>query len=294
MDFYNLIDFELYPFSFAEYVRFRGIKPDPLTTKGISFLKQAYADYLEHGGFPELFQIGQNQKKIYIQTLLQSILYKDILQRFTVKYAKALGDIFNWSVENYSREINCTGIAKMLGIRSVHTVQNYLDYLGQAYLALKLTKFSFQAGERLRSQKNFLVDMAFITHGTSELSGDHLGYQLENVVYLELLRRRTQEDYEVYFYKKDYEVDFVLVRNRQVLRLIQVSYDIGTHKARKRELNALLKGSVDLQCDELLLITQSQSENAEVDGKSIRIIPIVEWLLQPYSHGRQRQRQATE
>lgn len=273
------IAIELYPFSFAEYVRFKGLDRDPSTTKGISFLKQAYADYLEHGGFPELFQIGQSQQKAYIQTLLQSILYKDILQRFAVKYAKALGDIFNWSVENYSREINCTAIAKLLGIRSVHTVQNYLEYLGQAYLSLKLTKFSFQAGERLRSQKSYLVDTAFITHGTSELSGENLGYQLENVVYLELLRRRTQGNYEVYFYKKDYEVDFVLVRNRKVIRLIQVCYDISAYKTRKRELNSLLKGSMELQCDQLLLITQSQSEQVELEGKSIQVMPIMDWLL---------------
>jgi predicted AAA+ superfamily ATPase len=53
---------------------------------------------------------------------------------------------------------------------------------------LRLTKFSFQAGERMRSQKNYLVDTSFIEHGTSELSGENLGYQLENVVYLELSR----------------------------------------------------------------------------------------------------------
>lgn len=273
------VSIELYPFSFAEYIRFRGMDPNPVTTKGISFLKQAYQEYLEQGGFPELFQIQENQKKTYIQTLLQSILFKDILQRFAVKYPKALGDIFHWSVENYSREINCTAIAQLLGMRSVHTVQNYLEYLNQAYLTLPLTKFSFQAGERLRSQKCYLVDTSFIEHGTSELSGENLGYQLENVVYLELLRRRVRGEYEVYFYKNSYEIDFVLVRNRKVLQLIQVCYDISAIKARRRELNALWKGADDLACSNLLLITQSHSENVTVDGATVQIVPILEWLM---------------
>ena len=271
---------ELFPFSFAEYLSYKGLEYSPLTTKGISFVKQAYEDYLKQGGFPELFQIGDTPKKSYIQTLLHSILFKDILQRFSVKYPKALGDLFYWSVENYSREINSSAIAKALGISSPHTIQNYLEYLNQAYLTLRLNKFSFQAAERLRSQKNYLVDTSFIVHGTSEMSGDNLGYQLENIVFLELMRRRSLEDYELFFFKKDYEIDFVLVFNRQVKQLIQVSYNIDAPKTRQRELNALWKASKELHCQNLLLITQSQRQSVLDEKGKVEIVPIIDWLLQ--------------
>ena len=273
------VSIELYPFSFSEFVSYQGLNCAALDTKNSALVKRAYDAYQEQGGLPELFHVAVAQQKAYVQTLLQSILYKDILQRFNVKYPKALGDVATLVMENFAREVSCKTIAETLGLGSVHTVQNYLAYLGQAYLVIPLTKFSYKPSIRLRSQKSYLVDTAFIQHGTSELSGENLGWRLENVVYLELLRRRVGAFHDIHFFKEGYEVDFVLVKDRKVFELIQVCYDIGKPKTRKRELTGLVRGSLKLQCDKLTLITQSHREQIVFEGLSIQAIPIVDWLL---------------
>ena len=180
-------------------------------------------------------------------------------------------------VANLRFVIRCS---KTFGIRSVHTVQNYISFLEQAYLLVPLHKFSFKPKIRIRETKLYAIDVGFVSYASDiAATGSDRGWRMENIVFLELHRRRRAGGFELYYYKTNYEIDFVLFKSGKIVQLIQVSYDATEEKTRKRELSALVKGAADLQCDNLLLITQIEEGSIETDEKEVKIVPITKWLL---------------
>ena len=272
------IEIELFPFSFSETLDYRKIKQNAKTTKEIAFHRQAYFDYLKQGGFPEMFQISETQKREYLRTLFQSILFKDIVRRFNIKYVKTIGDISNVLLNNISREISYTKIAKTLAIKSVHTAQNYVSYLEQAYLFLSIPRFSYKSIARAGNRKTYTIDAAFVSF-LPEIAGANEGYLLENIVFLELCRRRAGGNFDIYYYNNNYEIDFVITQNGKIQELIQVSLTLENEKTRKREIAALLKGTAELHCNNLRIITQDETETIVENDKTIEIVSVIDWLL---------------
>jgi predicted AAA+ superfamily ATPase len=271
------VEIELFPFSFSEILDYKKIKQNAKTTKELAFRRQAYFDYLQQGGFPEMFQIGETQKREYLRTLFQSIIFKDIVKRFNIKYIKTLSDISNVLLNNISREISYTKIAKVLDIKSVHTAQNYVSYLEQAYLFLSVPRFSYKSIARAGNRKTYAIDAAFVSF-LPEITGSNEGYLLENIVLLEFCRRRAEGNFDIYYYNNNYEIDFVIARNGKVQELIQVSLTLENEKTRKREIFALLKGADELHCNALKIITQDERGTVSENNKTIEIVSVIDWL----------------
>ena len=271
---YNQI--ELYPFSFSEYLQLRGINNNNATTKDIAFNKNAFEEYMQKGGFPELVNI--KNYKGYMQHLVSNIITVDIKQRFKIRYIDALTKIADFIIANFAKEINYKYLSGLFGLGSDHTSENYVNYLKQAYLIVGLNKFSYKAKERIRAEKLYLIDPALFTSQDSNPSGENTGYLLENIVYLELLRRKRTNNTNIFYYKNSYEIDFVICKKQKVIELIQVSENIDTEKTYKREVTALLKASDVLRCDNLTLVTMRQSQHHNLNNKQIDEISIVDWL----------------
>lgn len=272
---YNQI--ELFPFSFAEYLRLNEIKTDGLTTKEIAFRKRAFEDYIIKGGFPELLNL--KDYKGYIKQLVNSIVTIDIYRRFKIRYLDALVKITNYMIANFAQEVSYKSIAETFGLGSQHTAENYINYLRQTYLLVGINKFSYKARERIRAEKMYLIDPALLTGQDNNLTGDNTGWRLENIVYLELLRRRRLADVDIYYYRKGYEIDFVLSNGLDVKELIQVSAFIDNEKTFKRECAALIKGAKDLECNNLTLITMGESKQHKIDGVVINEVNAIDWLV---------------
>lgn len=272
---YNKI--ELFPFSYTEYLQLKEIKIDGFTTKDIAFKKRAFEEYIINGGFPELLDI--KDKKGYIKQLVNSIITVDIKRRFNVRYVDALIKISHFMIANLACEVNYKSIATTFGLGSQHTAENYINYLCQTYLLVGINKFSFKARERMRGEKMYLIDTALLTAQDNNLTGDNTGWRLENIIYLELLRRRRLEYFDVYYYRKGYEIDFILSSGLNINELIQVSAFVDNSKTFTRECSALIKGSKELKCDNLTLITLGESKQHNIDGVVINEINAIEWLL---------------
>ena len=272
---YNQI--ELFPFSFAEYLRLNEIKINALTTKDIAFQKRAFETYIVSGGFPELINLKDH--KGYIRQLVNSIVTVDIKRRFKIRYLDALMKITNYMIANFAQEVSYKAVAEMFGLGSQHTAENYINYLRQTYLLVGINKFSYKARERVRAEKMYLIDPALLSQQENNLTGDNIGWRIENIVYLELLRRRKIADVDIYYYRTSYEIDFVLSSGLNVCELIQVSAFIDKEKTFKRECAALIKGAKELKCDNLTLITMGNSKQHEVDDVLIKEVNIIEWLL---------------
>jgi predicted AAA+ superfamily ATPase len=122
-----------------------------------------------------------------------------------------------------------------------------------------------------------MVDTSFPT-ALNTISGEDLGWKLENVVFLELLRKRYENNYFIHFYRSHFEIDFVLSAGLRVTELIQVCADISAKKTFNRETNALINGAKLLNCNKLTLITMNDSRKIELDGFEINCVTLFEWL----------------
>lgn len=274
---YNEI--KLFPFSFAEFCKFHHVDLISITTKACAARKIAFNDYLLYGGFPELQDI--HNKRAYIQSLITSIIQKDIKHRFNIRNAEILQTIANHLINNNCKEINYKEIGKQFKL-STTTVTKYIDYLKQAFLTLLLNKLSFKSKERLRNQKSYVVDTGIIGNRDNALTPENLGWRLENVVYVELVRRAAKKFQDVYYYKpttQSKEVDFAVCDQGNVVELIQVAYDISSDKSFKRETSALISAAKKTNCEKLTLISFNESRTEQVQNKDINIRSAVEWML---------------
>lgn len=267
----------LYPFSFEEYCWMKGLDPKDLSTKNQAFIKVAFDEYLRKGGFPETFNL-KNQRG-YVTSLMDAIIKKDIAKRFKIRYVDALRKMANYLVDNFCQEVVYTTLADLFGFGSDHTAENYYSYLKQAFLLQGINKFSFKSAERIRGEKAYIVDVAFQSDRESTLTTENLGFRMENIVYIELLRRYKKENVDVFYHKDGYEIDFVVVDKTKILELIQVTYKMDTAKTRNRELGGLAKGYAQFKCDKLTLITLNERGQEVHKGVNINKVTIVDWLL---------------
>lgn len=172
-------------------------------------------------------------------------------------------------------------VSGVLGI-SDKTCKKYTDYLRQAFLIQILAKHSFKSKNRIRSQKAYIVDPGFQNNRENSMAGENVGWRLENVVYVELLRRCAYDFRDVYYYKANpraKEVDFVVCDKDQALELIQVAYEIDITKSFNRETSALIQAAGPLHCDHLTLIAFASTRDVQIDGKTIHIVSAIDWLL---------------
>lgn len=280
---YNEI--RLYPFSFREYCRARHVVIDKATTKNIAEQQTALHEYLLEGGFPELD--GISNLHAYVEGIVNTIITKDIKTRFKLRNEEGIKVLANHFINNVGQLANVKDITENLGIGTAKTVRNYMDYLTQAFLILPLSKFSYKSSVRIRGDKIYIVDTGLMTYRHNSLSSENLGWRLENVVMMELLRRTNPSYQDIYYYRPgstSREVDFVVTDHSKVMELIQVSLDISNPKTLKRELTALAEASRKLQCDNLTLVAMSQTRIEELNGIKINVISAHEWLLSDSSY----------
>jgi predicted AAA+ superfamily ATPase len=241
---YNQI--ELFPFSFPEMLAYKNISANDDSTFGVARRKSAFEEYLSQGGFPELFEV--TNKKAYIRNLFNAIIMRDIKQRFSIRYPEALRKMADYLTDTLCAEINYKRLAKQFSFGSAHTAENYV------------------------------IDTALISTAKEGFSEQNFGWRLENIVCIELFRRRNQTLNDVYYFKNGYEIDFVLVSDNKVVELIQVSVDISAQKTFNREVNALIRASEELRCNNLTLITLNEDRTYSADNLTINIVSVLNWL----------------
>lgn len=269
---------ELFPFSFSEYCEYEKINTAHGTTKEKGLLRAAFDDYLHNGGFPEL--LTEKRKQTYINTLVDNILKKDIEKRYAVKYKAAFENIANHLLNNAPAKINYSDLQKQFGLKSDHTAENYVTYAKNAYLVCGLHKYSSKSKIRIRDEKAYAVDVALMNNRENAMAGENLGWRLETIVYIELLRRYRPLECDVYYYDETAgKADFIVCKGNNVQQIIQVSYDISNPKTYKREISGLLLASSKTGCNNLLLITDHDEQNVTEGEKNICITPAYVWLV---------------
>lgn len=270
---------ELFPFSFKDWCTIRELDYTRLTTKNKGLISKAYEEYFHQGGFPELLS-GEENSKEYISTLIDNIITQDIKKRYKIRNIDALKRLAHHILNEAPTIIVKDTLQETMGIKSERTLGNYLLYLNQTYLTSTISKYSPKSRERARGEKSYAIDVAFMDKRENAFSGDNLGWRLETIVYLELLRRKAGTENDIYYFQeRNAEADFVVCDGNKTLAVYQVCHDISKKKTRKREIRGCIAGAKGTKCDNLFLITDHEREVIEEDGYTIQVIPIWEWLI---------------
>lgn len=271
---------ELFPFSFSEYCDFFGVDKTSAATKETAFRRAAFDDYLKSGGFPEFIANPKNQS--YISTLVKNILETDIKNRYKVRYGAVLSKLAQHIMNISPSVINYTELQNLFSLKSVHTAENYTVFYKNAYIFVGLQKYSAKSKFRMTNEKFYCVDVALMNRRENAFVGENLGWRLETLVYIELLRRFRSQMKDIYYYSdRSGEVDFIVCDQNRAEALYQVCYDISTEKTKKRELNALINGAKKLNCKMLWLITDHEYADITEKDYEIKIRPAYDWMCKP-------------
>mgnify|MGYP001570933383 CR=1 FL=1 len=268
----------VFPFSFKEYLNF---EKKNLTT---SEIKEKLNDYLIFGGYPEPLLKKINYKE-YLTTLLNSILFKDIVKRYKIRFAQAISDLSEQLLSNIANEYSYNSLSKISKIKSTHTVEKYLNYLEESFIFFSIKRFSYKMKEQISSiKKIYCIDNGFI-HAKAFNSSQNIGKLYENIVAIELKKQELNGKINFYYWKNQQqeEVDFVVKEGIKIKQLIQVCYNIENMETKNREVRALLKASKELKCKNLLVINSDKEGEEKIEWfgikARIKFIPLWKWLL---------------
>ena len=224
------VEIKMLPLSFKEYV----------SVVGESDLSRKYRDYLMNSSFPYTLELSKRKDILaYLDGIYTSIVLKDIVKRKKIADVAVLESVIRFMFDNIGNLCSATKIANTLKSggkgASVHTVDNYLNALCESFVLYKVGRYDIKGKQFLQTQeKYYLADIGlrYYLLGTKPADTGHI---LENIVYLELLRR----GYEIYVGKQDStEVDFIAI-NDIGTEYYQVALTVRDENTLKRELTPL-------------------------------------------------------
>lgn len=231
------ITINIYPFSFKEYADY---KQQLMDTKSPDKM-ELFQEYLTYGGFPGLFNYSDMDKIKYLEDIYSSILLNEIVLRHNIKNMSIFEHLMNFIISNIGKTFSANSISKYLKNKQLkiypQTIINYISYAVKAFILYETKREDLIGKELLNvSEKYYVVDPGFYYLVADSDKRDN-GFLLENIVYIELLRR----GYQVTIGKLNkLEVDFVCKKPDKRI-YIQVSESIIDEKTREREFKSLIK-----------------------------------------------------
>lgn len=231
------VAFRIYTLSFGEYLFFKSHYAE------VGDPKQELAEYVRLGGFPGTHLQAYSQDEVYtiVRDIYNSTVFSDIVRRNQIKKVDQLERVVKYVFNNVGNTFSASSISAYLKSerRSLdnETIYSYLDKLESAYLLHRCSRYDLRGKAILKTQEKFYLADVALRYSVLGYNEDSVAASLENVVYLELLRR----GYEVYIGKTpDGEVDFVATRQGEKL-YVQVTQEITSDKTEKREYERLLE-----------------------------------------------------
>lgn len=272
------LQIEILPFSLAETMAANGIDINDIAPEQMSKASIVRDDYLRFGGYPETV-FARGIAKNYLATLFDSILLKDVAQRHKIRKTPDLYSLATYLLSNFCNLFSSNELSKELNLASVTTTKKYCDFLCEPYLFFYLPRFNNKMKLMAKAdRKAYVVDNGFVQSSAFNLS-ENLGRLLENQVFVELLRSGYVPGKTLFYYwsKNNREVDFVTKKGNKAEQLIQVSYSISSPKTKQREVAALTECSKELFCNDMTIVTFSESDTLNIEKDNIKVVPIVDF-----------------
>ena len=253
---------ELFPFSYREFLNFRGL----------GAAKESLKTYLQTGGFPEFLE---NEDEEQLATLFEDVLNRDIVARYGIKDVKSLHRLALYLFSNIGNRITATKLKQPLSIKATTTVLSWFSHLELSYLISFLPMFSYSSKAQLiNPRKIYAIDLGMVNVISNSITED-LGRKLENLIFLHLRRKYT----ELFYFDDKGECDFVAMQNSQVVELVQVCYEL-TPDNLKKEKNGLLQAMRFFNLFKATIVTFSNSDSIKEDQYEIMVVPAYQYLTQ--------------
>ena len=277
------LDIEVFPLSFAEFLRFNGLMKElpqsPYSSRTAGALRHAMTRYFEEGGFPDVQGADYRVRVKILQGYVDAVLYRDVIERHEVSSVQALGYTLDYIKHNFAHKISTraiAGVLKALGVSdNRECISDYLDWLAQAYLIYRVPlRTDSLSVRRMNPDKFYLVDTGLARAVLPKSDGSN-GWLLENLVFLSL--RRGDNRIEYYNTRKGDEVDFLVTdRVTKRRRLVQVAWELSQKATQDRELSAIRDARDEIKVADCTVVTWDSE--GETDG--IRIVPAWKWCLE--------------
>ncbi|MBN1180205.1 MAG: ATP-binding protein [Anaerolineae bacterium] len=268
------VPIELLPFSFTEFLRFRGyVLPDMArsTTVERARLQQYLGEYLRLGGIPEPLKYPELP---LLRTLYDDILHRDIATRYHIEEVRALKELAFYLMSNPACQVSFNKLKEQFHLGSVNTIKNYIEYLENSWLVFTVNVYDYSVKrQQIAPKKMYCIDTG-LSNAVGFAFSPNTGRLLENMVFL-ALRRKAQSVYYC-ISPAGYEVDFYLPESRQ---LIQVAQNLDQPATREREVRALADALRGLGLSHGLILTDANAPAVEENGLTIETRSMVEWLV---------------
>lgn len=269
----------MYPYSFYEYVNFKApklISKKIFTTEEVANLRGLLSDYVRVGGIPEYVKWEQTE---YLHMLYESVIYRDIITRYKLSAEKPIKELAFYFASHMGKEITFNALRKIIGLSNAGTAGEYCSYLENSFLSFLINRYSHSLKQQIYHGKK----QYFIDHGLAGAVGfrtsEDKGRVLENIVYIELLRRNK----EIYFHQQKKECDFVVKYKNKIESVIQVCSTLGSQEVKKREYAGLIEAMSLYQLKTGIILTEDVGFQDDIveDGKkyTIQVITLSKWLL---------------
>ena len=264
------IEIKMYPLSFKEFLTFNNYDNDNLDDK--------FNEYLKYGGLPAITSIKDNNELVlsYLTDIYNTIIKKDIIDRNNIKDTALLENIIKYLANNIGSSISSTKISDYLNSNKIveksnhQTIDNYLNMLEKSFIMYKADRTDIKSKSLLKTLGKYYISDSGIRNIILGFRNIDEGYLLENIVFLELLRRGNKVNIGK---TGDYEVDFV-AENPDNVVYYQVTQSLVNEDVKNRELRSL--ESIEDNYEKIIL-TMDKSINNDYNG--IKVINIIDWLL---------------
>ena len=259
------VEFKMFPLSFKEYVDYYKQEGD----------EKLYLKYVNNSSMPYALKLdNQDEVDKYLDSIYNTIIVKDIATRKKIADTGMLRSVSEFMFSSVGNVLSVKKIADTLTSNgrsiSVHTVESYLDSLVESFIFNKVSRYDIKGKQYLQSGEKYYATDVTMRYALLGRKNVDLGHILENIVYLELIRR----GYKVYIGKSgDKEIDFVAESSKGV-RYFQVAYTVRDKNTLERELSAL--ESINDHYPKFIL---TMDIDPEVDYNGIRKINVLDWLL---------------
>ena len=270
---------EIWPFSFSEYLSYRGMELDknwPYDSTMLHEMARQMDNYFYFGGFAEAFDLVD--KREWINSLYQKILMGDIVARHGIRNTRSIRLLAKKMAESVMQPTALSRfqhIIKSTGEKiGLATVKDYLDYFEESYLTFSLPNFVSPITEQETIKKRYYTDNGllniFLFNGETKL--------LENLCAIHLLKRYSNTDEpRLFYFSRNIEVDFYVP---EAGLAVQASYDIYDDETRQCEVSALVSLHKVFPLQRAVIVTRDQEEQMTEGSLTIEVIPIWKWLLE--------------
>ncbi len=282
------INYAVFPFSFKEILNVKGFSvKEYYSAYEKGRLLNILNEYLQKGGYPQIY-LTEVEPKLFFESLLEAIFYRDIIERYKIREPSVLGLLIKFLSGSFSAEFSLNktyNVLKTMGMKiSKKTIYSYTKYLENSFLIFFIRNFSPSVRNmELVNKKVYFFDSGLVNSLTGIRIKENYGRLMENAVALKLKKDEYRAPMNVYYYKNlNSEIDFIIKEGNHIKQLIQVSYANNFDEVDKREYKALLNGYELFKehNPELLVITWDYEGEKLMDNKKIKFIPLWKWLLE--------------